>query len=63
MLLLGYGMVELPRDMWRRGNFARALQVCTLTDESRPMGGFILAETLVLNGTTLNQPVLGFQVG
>ena len=44
-----------------------------LTDESRPSGGFIPAEILVLfNGTagdhgtaggTLNQPVLGFLVG
>ena len=43
----------------------------TFTDESRPRGCFIPAETLVLNGTagdngtasgTLNQPVLGFLV-
>ena len=41
-------------------------------DESRPRGGFIHAETLVLNGTagdnstaggTLKQPVQGFLVG
>ena len=43
-----------------------------MTDESQPMGGFILAQTLVQNGTscdngttggTLNQQVLGFLVG
>ena len=42
------------------------------TDELRPRGGFILAETLVHNGIaggngtaggTLNQPVLGFLLG
>ena len=42
------------------------------TDELRPIGGFILAETIVQNGATgdngtagetLNQPVLGFLVG
>ena len=41
-------------------------------NRGRPMGGFIQAETLVLNGTaggngtgggTLLQPILGFQVG
>ena len=44
----------------------------TFTDESRPRGGFIPAETLVQNGTagdtstaggTLSQPALGFLVG
>ena len=44
----------------------------TLTDESRPIGGFIPAESLVQNGTTggngtaggtLHQPVLGFLLG
>ena len=46
--------------------------VVMFTDESRPMGDFIPAETLVQNGTagdhgtaggTLTQPVLGFLVG
>ena len=47
-------------------------RVVTLIDESRPMGGFIPAETLAQNvtagdngtaGRTLNQPVLGFLAG
>ena len=53
----------------------QAVYVCfktgSFTDESLPRGGFIPAETLVLNGTagdngtggTLHQPVLGFLVG
>ena len=49
------------------------LSIMTIfTDESRPSGGFIPAETLVQNGIaggngtaggTVNQPVLGFMVG
>ena len=59
-----------------RAEFAQCPEaVAMFTDESRPRGGFIPAETLAQNGTTgdngtvstaagtLNQAVLGFLVG
>ena len=54
------------------GRWVTRCHACVFTGESRPMRGFILAETLVLAGTagdngtaggTLHQPVLVFLVG
>ena len=65
---------RLPRSAYKALNNNNNIcsVLITFTDNSRPIGGFIPAESLVLTGTagdngtaggTLNQPVLGFLVG
>ena len=65
----GLRVVHVDQDLPSSANPATG---CTLTDESRPTGGFILAETLVMTGTagkdgtaggTLYPSVLGYLVG